>query len=792
MTISRAWVGSLTVVVAVLSAAGCKKASTGAAGNGSQCTVNIDCPANEYCVSGVCNTPGMITAGGLCTASRDCATGLYCSALGTCATGGTLDEGGSCTTDGVCKPPLRCNLTGFFGTCGAAGTAESGATCTSSTDCLAGLLCGASKTCLPPFQAFPPYAGATCTNEGPFRIYFEVPRVATPPKDFFRLPFPNDIRVNGGALDLSDFPKPGPTPLGVDLVQLYVDSWTTDFDGFSAIGVTTFRFSGDIDYATSTGDNVWLVDVTPGAGGRQYGRNWLFTPARTKYSCEHRMTVRNGTDAPLTPKHTYAVILTTGIKSDKGEALSLDPDMTAMLAATAPTDATLMHAWTTYQPLRDWLASPGTGVTAPPVAAAAVFTVQDAPGHVQRLATSLAAQPAPVLKDVTLCAAGVKSPCDDTTPARACPATPDPAFDEIHGRFTVPIYQKGTEPYDTPDMGGGIVENSDGVPAVDRTEDVCFALTVPKAATAPKAGWPLMVYHHGTGGSFRSFIDEGLAAKLAGLATPSAVFSFDAVEHGARKGTSTKSPNDLVFNPLNPRAARDNFLQGAVDVLQAFRVAGVELDAATTGAAVAFDATKVTYFGHSQGSTSGALAVAFSDAAPATVFSGAGSFLTHSLLDKTNPVNIAAGMTFLLGEALDDSHPVLTIFQSFFDRSDPLNYNGLIIQAPPAKLHSKHVFMSYGTLDTYTPASTLQATEASLGLPHPMTVLLDGPPTPTGPRPVSLNMKGGDGQMRTAGMFVYSPDGYDGHFVALQNPAAITDWSAFLGSYLATGTPTVP
>ena len=71
--------------------------------------------------------------------------------------------------------------------------------------------------------------------------------------------------------------------------------------------------------------------------------------------------------------------------------------------------------------------------------------------------------------------------------------------------------------------------------------------------------------------------------------------------------------------------------------------------------------------------------------APA-IFSGAGAYLTASLLDKTMPVNIAAGMEFLIGEPLDAEHPVMTLFQSFFDRSDPLSYNPLIIVRPPAPL----------------------------------------------------------------------------------------------------------
>ena len=791
----RAWL--LTGVVCVL-AVGCHRSSSGPAGNGSMCSLNIECPANSFCSAGVCSPPGTTMMGDKCTASRDCATGLYCDASGTCMPGGSLKEGDECAADAVCTPPLRCNQTGFFGTCGKAGSAESGAACALSSDCLAGLVCGPTLLCQPPAEAFPPFAGVKCENEGPFRVYFEVTRPGKPPKDFFRLPFPNDARVTAGVLDMTDFPKPGPTPLGVDLVQLYVDSWVQDFDGFSSIGVTTFRYSGDIDYNTSTGDNVWIVDLSTNPVQRLYARDWLFNPDRTKYSCEHRMTVRNTSDSPLLPKHTYAVILSTGIKSKAGEVPTIDPDLAALLAAAAPTDATLMHAWQAYQPLRDWLANPGNDgfgktIVAPTPAAAAVFTVQDAPGHMERLADSVATQAAPVLKDLVLCDTGVKSPCDDGTPARDCPAA-DPAFAEIHGRFSVPIYQKGTEPYDTPDDGGGIVE-ANGMPVPQRTEDVCFALTIPKGKTMPAAGWPLMVYHHGTGGSMRSVVAD-VSAVMAGGATPSAAFGWDAVEHGARKGGSTKSSNDLVFNPLNPRAARDNFLQGAVDILQAFRVAGLSIDAADspTKAAIAFDATKVTYFGHSQGSASGALAVAVSDAAPAAIFSGHGSFLTHSLLDKTSPVNIAAGMSFLLGEPLDADHgadhPVLTIFQSYFDRSDPLNYNPLIVLRPPEMLASKHVWMSYGSADTYTPRSTLEASVASLRLPRGAQ-LLDGPPASTN-RPTSLNVMGGDGKMRTAGVYGYNPDNYDGHFVATMNPSAVADWTAFIESYLATGTPTVP
>jgi predicted esterase len=685
---------------------------------------------------------------------------------------------------------LRCDLTGFSGTCAAGGTVDVGGACHATADCLSGLWCGASGQCATLTKAYPPFAGVTCTDEGPFRGYFEAPRPGKPPTDFFRLPFPNDARVTAGALDISDFPKPGPTPLGVDLVQLYVDTWTADFDGFSAAAGVTLRFSGNIDYTTATGETVRMVDVTAGASfGDEFARSWVTNNGKTKYSCQHTLVVRNSADSPFEPKHTYAVIATTGLKSDTGTPAAADADFINVMAASRPSDPSLGHAWDAYQPLRNWVAS--KGIDAPAIATAAVFTVQDAPGHMERLATSVAAQTMPALSSLTLCDTGVTSPCDDGTAARACPAAA-PAFSEIHGKFSVPIYQSGTAPYETPADGGGIMETG-GAPTPVRTEQVCFALTIPKGAAPPATGWPLVVYHHGTGGSMRSFIDEGIAAKLASATTPAAVFSFDAVEHGARKNGSTKKPDDLVFNPLNPRAARDNFLQGAVDILRALQVAHVSVTATNspTGAAIAFDPSKLAFFGHSQGSTSGEIAMAFSDDAPATVFSGAGAYLTSSLLDKTMPINISAGMAFLIGEPLPAEHPVLTIFQSFFDRSDPLNYNPLIIRRAPGKVATKHVYMSWGTADTYTPRSTLQANALSLGL-APAGKVLDDYGTAAITRPVAANVLASDGAMRTAAVVQYDPSGYDGHFVALQNPTATADWTAYLTSFFATGKPTIP
>ena len=528
------------------------------------------------CLAGVCSRPGTVPRGERCLATRDCVSGLYCDRTrGVCAPGGSGERGEACGTDAQCRPPLYCGHTGFFGACTSSGNVDLHEPCTTTEDCLAGLYCGVGNVCAPYDPGVSTlHRGHLRDDEAPFRAYFEVPRPTRPPADFFRLPFPSDVRVRAdGTLDLSDFPRPGPTELGVDLVKLYVDTWTEDFEGFSSIAGITFRFSGEIDFTSATQDAVLLIDVTPGATQRYLPRLWRVENDRTKYSCAHTLTLHPWTDQPLLPRHTYAAIVTTSLRSTKQEIPGRDPDLAALLGTARPTDVALARAWDVYAPLRAWLAT--AGAATPDIAGATVFTVQDMTGHMARLAGDLATRPPPTLTALTLCGPGVTSPCDDGTPARAC-GSGSAAFQEIHGRFSVPIYQSGTAPYETPAQGGAILEPGGGGPAPVRTEAVCFALALPKTAP-PAAGWPLVVYHHGTGGSMRSAILDGTAGQVTGGANPAALFAFDAVAHGARRGASRKSPDDLVFNPLNPRAARDNFLQGAVDVLQALRLSAVSI-----------------------------------------------------------------------------------------------------------------------------------------------------------------------------------------------------------------------
>ena len=261
---------------------------------GTPCDGPADCPSGKVCAGGTCAEPGNGGPGSACSATRDCSGGNFCDGVtGVCTVGGGLATGASCTSDRQCAPPLRCSLSGFYGTCAAGGTIDLGGACAANADCLSGLWCGANGLRRP-------QAGVPAVRGRGLRGRRGVPRLLRdaaggqaarrllPPAVPERHP-----RRRAGALDISDFPKPGPTPLGVDLVKLYVDTWTADFDGFSAVAGVAFRFSGDIDYATAIAETCRMVDLTAGTDVRVESRAQLGHQQRaqrniraiTRWSC---------------------------------------------------------------------------------------------------------------------------------------------------------------------------------------------------------------------------------------------------------------------------------------------------------------------------------------------------------------------------------------------------------------------------------------------------------------------------------------------------------------------------
>ena len=761
-------------------------------GVGDPCTTNAECGTAFVCAGGTCQLEGSVGLGGNCAANRDCSADLYCTPFGACGPAGGGGVGDPCATGAECDKELYCELFGFGGTCQEGGSADLGQSCETATDCLPGLACAADGVCKSPGQAFPPFTGVECPEpEGSFRVYFEVPRDGAPPADFFRLPFPNDARVDAstGAVDLDDFPRPGPGFLGVDLVDLYADALQADFAGWSSVATVHFRFAGQLDFdSLNGGANIRYIDITPAtpeyAGDR--ARDFGFTTGRGLFVCDNNFTIANNSHQPLLAGHTYAVYFTADIRSASADAPVQDADFAAVLSSTRPTgDPGLENAWDQYQLFRDYLAD--QTINPATIAGAAVFTAGDHTAPTEALRTAVDTTPAPVLKDLTVCDTGVTSPCDDGGSRTCGPADVD--FYEVHGRYSVPVYQAGTAPYATPADGGDIVFTG-GVPQLVRTEDVCMVMLIPKSGSKPGAGWPLALYGHGTGGSFKGVVGNGVGRELAKAGI--AVFSWDGVVHGARRQGHPRDEDSLMFNIINPSAALYNNLQGSVDLMQAFRLAGISAESVTgVPDSVDFDAANIFYFGHSQGSNVGVPALAVSPEPRAAVLSGAGAFLTQGILNKTSPVSSKEGLELLLGEAISASHPVMTLWQTYFDRSDTVNFGPMLLSRPlGGGVTAKHVLQTWADDDTFSPKRTLSimARSMQVNLADPVLEQVNFLATTT--RPVNNNKTTPDGN-RTAVLLQYqSADDYDGHFVSQRNSNAIADWLEFLTTAVG-GDPTV-
>ncbi|MEZ4453304.1 MAG: hypothetical protein R3B09_27825 [Nannocystaceae bacterium] len=648
--------------------------------------------------------------------------------------------------------------------------------------------------------------------KGEPRIYFDLGAGKDPGKDYFQLPFPIDVRLGHGGIDLEGFPAP-PTDLDPTygaVVDRWISSLQIDTAGFAVNGAILFRASREIGAV----GGVKIVDVTPSSptygealAGLRF-RNENGSVSRGNYLCQDWLAVEPLEGVSLRPDTTYAVLLTDQIKQVGGADFVQDVDFAAMLAAQPPADARQANAWPTFAPLRDFLNSPanfgegGVGVTAKSLIAATVFTT--APNLDPLIGARTAARDTPfVVKDLYLCAGEGDSPCstapgltaDERADRRCGPPSSD--YHEIHGRVRLPLFQEGVSPYAF--IGGKITVES-GAPVLRSTFDACFALTVPKGS-APAEGWPALIFAHGTDGSFRTAMTTDLAPRLAtqGVAT----IALEGVIHGERRGDTDDDGkvggldlHELVFNVFNPDSARDTIVQGAIDHFTAVRLAEEFQDEGLLGEPLAFDPARLAFFGHSQGANTGALFLPFESSIRAAVLSGGGSNLIQALLGKSepkiqNPVSgewMAPKALLQLAfqerpdRPLTSMHPMLVLLNTFVNRSDADNTARLIRREPLTGV-AKHALFYIGHVDSYTPLRAAGSLAIGAGMSLGGAPLFPAPcdaydddeqslacwwPEQGWLPPTTLPASGNANGITAVALMRNQPPGKDGHFVAFE------------------------
>lgn len=766
-------------------------------GIGEQCSLENDdggCRNGLRCEGGVCVIAGDLAEGALCVVSAECAAGQCVNSR--CVVAGSAQAGEACGRSEDCVAGLRCGTQGLTAVCMADGHLDVGDECAHVNDCLAGLSCfvdGQRAQCSPTgvTDLVPgAWAGVECGDdaEGPVAAYFELPETITANNyDYFRLPFPNSLRTNDtGAIELSDFPTPGHNPLvGTDPIAPYVNR-VNGLVGWSASSAVQFRFSGEIDFASlgSPGAVQW-VDITDPNNPVGAGLGYRFNPGRTAYVCKNGLSFRRSDVDPMLAGHTYAVWLSTAVRDLTGGSILRSESLSALLTDEAPTNTALASAHGKYAPFRAYLRN--AAISPDEVLNATVFTVATPSTSMAALAKNVAQQSVPSASTWVKCETGVVSPCPQAEGNRGCAS--HQAFDEYHALIDLPVYQQGEAPYQA--QGGDV----QGTPV--RREAVCASLTVPKQhLTGPL---PLVVFTHGTGGSFRSHIDSGVAQSLShvevdGQSVEFAVLGFDQVQHGPRRGASTQPPDNLFFNFLNPDASRGNPLQGAIDLMGVTQLAQTMT---TANAPIDVDPTRVSVFGHSQGSMHASLALPFIASVNAAVLSGNGVSLMHGLLTKTKPVDLTSKIPLLVGDGVGvdpvtgepaghlpggTHHPVLSIIQRHIDPADGITFARQLTASD--SVNPKHLFQTFGVDDHFSPPATLAifagVARLAVARAHESAI----PAYDLGPEwatfPVNQTLRIGD-EAYTAAVRQYGPTvDSDGHFVAFDVPDATADVRRFL------------
>lgn len=804
-----------------------------------QCQSGLVCDGTGQCARP--SDPNTADVGEGCAAAVECLYHLVCSSTSQCALRGDGAKGDSCKGDEDCGPALACASSALCEDKGGVGTYQSGEACEKPSDCGFTLVCAAEKCAR---LAYWPGSDCETVDPGELRAYFEIPRGTEGLKEFYRQPFPSNIRLKNGHIDLKGHPNPKDAlPAGLSqIVDSYFTAIDEDLDGFGVNTAVHLRTSGTVAFSTvtvnkqpdGTDPTVNFINIDPDSPGYGKGVNYaLFAGSeRQKYLCYNWISVRPQIGKPLQYNTTYAVLLRKGIAQEGGSLLAQDDDFKTVIGDAEPTDADEKAAWQAYAPLRAFLKDTtqhdGKALDPNTVISAAVFTTMNPRKKMAQFRQVVRSRPDPDPSDLMLCDGAKKSPCEAlAADTHKCPETPDASFHELQATYLTPVFQKGTAPYET--SGGDIGYDPDGKPQVTRDDSACLALTLPKGAAMPADGWPVVIFAHGTNGSYRSFINGGTAKALAKLVdgdsviSQMAVIGIDGGMHGPRRN-SDKSPADLFFNLLNPRAARDNVYQAVADKYQLLRlIEGLELDASKspTGAALKFDTKKIYYFGHSQGSTEGVPFVAYEPQIAASVFSGAGGYLLGSMLDKTKPVNVSAMIRLALADNnVGTTHPLLNLIQLFFEEVDTLNYGKALFAVPMDGIDPRHTFMSYGVADGYTPpisieglASVMEAqvvdqvaqycgdgfcnwNEDCENCPGDCTKTgKDCPakqPYTTVAAPVKENVSAG-GVKVTAALAEYSSAGaYDDHFVIFDDENAKMQSTHFLGTAARDGSPTIP
>ncbi len=607
--------------------------------------------------------------------------------------------------------------------------------------------------------------------------------------NFWSLPFPSDLRRQAdGSFNLERYPGKRSA-----LVDMWLKAAEARLTGWGVTSGIFFTTSGKLDPASfptaaqslDAEAAVYLVDVD--AASPDYGKrlpvNVSFNADAEELSPANLLEVIPVYGHVRRPLTTYAVVVTDKVKDAAGKPLGRSLSFHNALLKTAEANADAAQA---FEPLRVWLTKEKRDVSK--VVAATVFKTFDPSATLRKLADWVEKEPAPKVD--------AQWKLEDNFQS----------YQWVSGLYTVPQVQSG----DRPGLGR-IVYDDAGTPKRVGEQQMRLALTIPKSPM-PAAGYPLMIYFHGSGGEWREAIDRGprpQKKEYRDMEPPLgsgpaeflarrgiAALGFDFPLHGGRKTPPDTSGLELYNLFGNIEVTIDNMQVGAMEVVYLTRlIPKIEVPASLSpnfnanGAAdglIRFDSSRLSAMGHSMGSTFGIPIATVDPRIQGYVFSGAGGSLVEIANSALEPVELKPFIELLIdstgAQKLRRSHPMLHLFQNLWDLADP-SAKARHVAAEPHPGHTpKPFFMTAGIRDGYfhpnaetATAVSLHATEtgAEVDPTIPASMALAG--RTTVPYPIEKNLNG-----VTGGIVQYPAPFELGHYVAFDMPEVQQQYTCFL------------
>ncbi len=509
-----------------------------------------------------------------------------------------------------------------------------------------------------------------------------MPRYEPDATDWTATPWPSDRHLLlNSTLNLSGFPNPN----DVDVLAAYITVAEQTLGGWGLNGSVYFQFDAALDPATfptpaaslqDAAPSIRLVNVTPDSphrGERVPLTARFHTQSTDPYLPDNTLMLRPVPGFPMRAGSTWCAVLTEDLHGIDGRAVQSNPAFVAALKSAPSLSA-----------LADWLDEDQRTA----VVAATCFTTSRPMDALIAVHDALQAMDAPHLETIK-------------------DGKPKTYYEQRVATYHAPNYQAGDKPYNT---DGDIRFDMHGAPIVQLDELIKVRVLVPRTPPPP-AGYPVMIYGHGTGGG------NGTCTKVVGPRAAKlgyAMLCLDQPLHGIR-GVEGTDESFHSFNFLNPNAGRTGFLQSAIDSFTLIRM----IEDGSFWPIARLNPDLITYYGHSHGALSGALLFATDPRVVGGLINGTSGVLIETVLARKDPTDFALLVRALASihpDDFDGFHPVLSLVQMVGDITDPVNYAHRWFDPAPGGTPKHLVFMS-GTADPTSPNIGAMALAASGALP---------------------------------------------------------------------------